>query len=74
MIMERPIWIGAREIGDENPVFIVTVIGINQNGDVDLAKDLISESSKASGDAVKFQVFNHPEPGEINRHVFQKVV
>jgi sialic acid synthase SpsE len=72
--MERPIRIGAREIGDGNPVFIVAEIGINHNGDVDLAKDLISESSEAGVDAVKFQVFNHPEPGEINGHVLQEVV
>src|SRR6202045_2232866 len=47
--------IGNRLIGDGQPCFIVAEIGINHNGDVDLAKRLISVALAAGCDAVKFQ-------------------
>ena len=36
-------------------VFIISEIGINHNGDINLAKDLITESKNCGVDAVKFQ-------------------
>ena len=36
-------------------VFIIGEIGINHNGDVDIAKQLIDLSVDAGADAVKFQ-------------------
>ncbi|MFK7825803.1 MAG: N-acetylneuraminate synthase family protein [Oligoflexales bacterium] len=36
-------------------VFIIAEIGINHNGDIDLAKQLIDQSKKAGANAVKFQ-------------------
>lgn len=47
--------IGNRPIGDEQPCYIVAEIGINHNGDLDLAKRLISVALAAGCDAVKFQ-------------------
>jgi N-acetylneuraminate synthase len=47
--------VGNRLIGDEQPCFIVAEIGINHNGDIDLAKRLISVAVAAGCDAVKFQ-------------------
>jgi N-acetylneuraminate synthase len=47
--------IGDKLIGDDHPCFIVAEIGINHNGDIDLAKRLISVALAASCDAVKFQ-------------------
>ena len=41
--------------GTINPCFIIAEIGINHNGDVDLAKRLISVALAAGCDAVKFQ-------------------
>ena len=38
-----------------NKPFIIAEIGINHNGDIDLAKKMISEAKKAGVDAVKFQ-------------------
>ena len=37
------------------PIFIIAEIGINHNGDINLAKDLISMAKNAGCDAVKFQ-------------------
>jgi N-acetylneuraminate synthase len=47
--------IGNRLVGDNQPCFIVAEIGINHNGDIDLAKRLISVALAAGCDAVKFQ-------------------
>ena len=36
-------------------IFIIAEIGINHNGDVEIAKDLIKVAKTAGCDAVKFQ-------------------
>jgi N,N'-diacetyllegionaminate synthase len=41
-----------------NGVFIIAEIGVNHNGDIDLAKKLIDVSKETKADAVKFQTFN----------------
>jgi N-acetylneuraminate synthase len=47
--------IANRLVGDDQPCYIVAEIGINHNGDLDLAKKLISVALAAGCDAVKFQ-------------------
>jgi|TARA_Y100000310_G_C20648316_1_gene797912 sialic acid synthase SpsE len=47
--------IAGRKIGDGHPVYIVAEIGINHQGDVEIAKRLISMAAEAGCDAVKFQ-------------------
>ena len=47
--------IGDRAIGSESDVFVVAEIGINHNGDVEIAKKLIDAAVAAGCDAVKFQ-------------------
>ncbi|MGA7886157.1 MAG: N-acetylneuraminate synthase family protein [Acidobacteriaceae bacterium] len=47
--------IGNRLVGDDQPCFVIAEIGINHNGDIDLAKRLISIAVGAGCDAVKFQ-------------------
>ena len=47
--------IGNKEVGDGQPCYVIAEIGINHNGDVDLAKRLISVAVAAGCDAVKFQ-------------------
>ena len=39
-------------------VFVVAEIGVNWNGNIDLAKDMILNAKKAGCNAVKFQSFN----------------
>jgi N-acetylneuraminate synthase len=53
--MVKPVKIGNRLIGPGQPCFIAAEIGINHNGDLDLARKLISASLLAGCDAVKFQ-------------------
>ena len=47
--------IGGRPIGDNHPCFVVGEIGINHNGDIEIAKRLIDAAKNAGCDAVKFQ-------------------
>ncbi|MFX1506533.1 MAG: N-acetylneuraminate synthase [Promethearchaeota archaeon] len=49
--------IGSKRISQESSVFIVAEAGVNHNGDIDLAKQLIDIASEAEVDAVKFQTF-----------------
>jgi N-acetylneuraminate synthase len=53
--MARNVRIGDRWVGDGEPCFIVAEIGINHNGDLDIARKLISAALLAGCDAVKFQ-------------------
>jgi N-acetylneuraminate synthase len=54
-LMTREIRIGDRLIGDGHPTYVIAEIGINHNGDVELAKRLIDAALLAGVDAVKFQ-------------------
>ena len=54
-MMSRTIQIGSKTIGDGFPTYIVTEIGINHNGDLDLAKQMIQVAARHGVDAVKFQ-------------------
>lgn len=47
--------IGERKIGPGHPTYIVGEIGINHNGDIEIAKSLIDAAAKVGCDAVKFQ-------------------
>jgi N-acetylneuraminate synthase len=53
--MGRSIEIAGRVIGEGQPIYVVAEIGINHNGDLDLAKRLIDAAVAARVDAVKFQ-------------------
>src|SRR6516162_7964611 len=50
-----PVSIGNKKLGDNQPCYVVAEIGINHNGDLDLAKRLISVAVASGCDAVKFQ-------------------
>lgn len=68
----RPVKIGDRLVGPGYPVFIIAEIGINHNGDLDIAKKLIDVAHAAGCDAVKFQKRNPetcvpPEQRDIPR-------
>jgi N-acetylneuraminate synthase len=51
----KPVKIGNRLVGLGQSCYIIAEIGINHNGDIDIAKKLIEMSAKAGCDAVKFQ-------------------
>jgi N-acetylneuraminate synthase len=49
------IHIGNSIIGNDQPTYIIAEIGVNHNGDVNVAKQLIDVSAEAKVNAVKFQ-------------------
>jgi len=49
--------IGERQIGNNNPVFIIAEAGVNHNGDIKFAKKIIDAAKKSGASAIKFQTF-----------------
>lgn len=47
--------IAGRPVGSGAPVYVIAEIGINHNGDLDLARQLVQIAADAGCDAVKFQ-------------------
>jgi len=56
-MVKETIQIDDRKIGEDEPVFIIAEAGVNHNGKLELAKELVDEAKKADVDAVKFQTF-----------------
>jgi len=53
--MAREIKFGNRMVGDGQPAYVIAEIGINHNGDLEVAKQMIDAAVHAGADAVKFQ-------------------
>src|SRR2546423_2098131 len=49
--------IGDRRVGDGQPVLVIAEAGVNHNGDLDLALELVDAAARTGADAVKFQAF-----------------
>ena len=75
--------VGKRNVESGEPVFIVAELGINHNGDVEIAKKLIDIAAGAGADAVKFQkrtvevVFSKEErekPREVPKFLLERAL
>jgi N-acetylneuraminate synthase len=53
--MTREVRWAQRWIGDGHPTYVIAEVGINHNGDVEVAKRIIDAAVHAGADAVKFQ-------------------
>lgn len=53
--MARTIQIGNRLVGEGQPTFFAAEIGINHNGDLEIAKKMMEVAARYGADAVKFQ-------------------
>jgi len=57
----QPFLIGSKNIGTSNEVFIIAEIGINHNGNMDIARKLIESAAATGADCIKFQMRNLQE-------------
>jgi len=56
--MIKPIHIRQRFIGSGYPCYIIAEAGVNHNGNIDLAHQLIDTAANCGVDGIKFQIFN----------------
>jgi N,N'-diacetyllegionaminate synthase len=73
MTMARTIRIGARRVGLGQAAFVIAEAGVNHNGRLDLALELVDQAARCGADAVKFQAFR-PEllvTGKARRAPYQ---
>jgi len=60
-------------VGEGNPCFVIAEIGLNHNGDLNIAKRLIDEAINAKADAVKLQSYKSGirvvKDGKTSRYV-----
>jgi N-acetylneuraminate synthase len=52
------IHLGTRPVGQGHPCYVIAEVGVNHNGDLALAKQLVDVAKAAGADAVKFQKRN----------------
>jgi N-acetylneuraminate synthase len=55
MTPPSPVTLAGRPVGPGHPCFVIAEVGINHNGDADLARKLIDAAVEAGADAAKFQ-------------------
>ena len=70
MSLSPKIKIGQRVIGDGYAVFVIAEAGANHNGDLGVAKALVTAAAEAGADCVKFQTFTAEEfcaPAKVDR-------
>ena len=56
ILQKKPLPFLIIKISNDSSVFIISEIGINHNGSLETAKDLIRQSHECGADAVKLQV------------------
>lgn len=57
MIFKQEIQIGGKSISNDSETFIIAEAGVNHNGNMAIAKEMIDVAVEAGVDAVKFQTF-----------------
>ena len=53
--MTKSVQVNGKLIGSNSPVYVIAEIGINHNGDIEIAKKLMDVAAQSGCDAVKFQ-------------------
>ena len=74
MKFNKDISIDGKAISEESPTFIIAEAGVNHNGDMEIAKQLIDIAVDATADAVKFQTFKaeHLILKDVQKAPYQK--
>jgi N-acetylneuraminate synthase/N,N'-diacetyllegionaminate synthase len=48
---------GSKTVGEGFPVFIIAEAGVNHNGDLQIARELVEEAANCGADCIKFQTY-----------------
>jgi N,N'-diacetyllegionaminate synthase len=56
--LSKTLSIGPASVGPGNPAYVIAEAGVNHDGQLGLAKELVHAACEAEADAVKFQVFS----------------
>lgn len=74
-MFNKEIRIGSYDISARNRTFIIAEAGVNHNGDMNLAREMIDIAKEAGADAVKFQTFKADKLilHDIEKAPYQKV-
>jgi N,N'-diacetyllegionaminate synthase len=64
--MKKMLCIGDKKISSAHSVFIIAEAGVNHNGDINLAKQLIKKAKECGADCIKFQTFKAKQVATIN--------
>lgn len=57
-VEQRIVQVGGRSIGGGAPCYVIAEAGVNHNGDLSIAHQLVDVAVEAGADAVKFQTFD----------------
>jgi N,N'-diacetyllegionaminate synthase len=57
-LLSSHITIGTQQIGKNHPVFVIAEAGVNHNGDMARAREMVHAAADAGADAIKFQTFS----------------
>lgn len=68
-----PLAIEGRAIGPRQPTFVIAEIGVNHNGDADIAMKMIEAAADAGADCVKFQTFAAEEFCASHHEVYEYI-
>lgn len=55
--MQQEVNIGNKMIGKHSSVFIIAEAGVNHNGDLGMARELVKKAAECGADCIKFQTF-----------------
>ena len=74
--------IGGREVGEGHPPFVIAEVGINHNGDVNLARQMVHAAKEAGAHCIKFQthltskemIHTQMTPGSISKEPLWDII
>jgi len=74
--------IGGREVGEGYPPFVIAEVGINHNGDVNLARQMVHAAKEAGAHCIKFQthitskemIHTQMTPGSISKEPLWNII